>query len=137
MYRLIKLIILLMLSCNGFSQTDTAVVHLNRKVAVSAIKDLIACDFTKRESKILANTVTQQDFMLSHRKREIEIRDNEIQKRDEIIAEKDELIELAVLRQKEIEKQLVAEKRKKVGNKWFYFGLGAVSGYFGAKGLSK
>jgi len=135
MRKLITLTFILILSFKSFSQTDTAVVHLNRKISVSVVKDLIACDFTKREAKILANTVNQQDFMLSYWNQEIAKRDDEIFKRDNLLKVKNELIELGYQRESELQKVIRAEKRKKVLNKWFYLGVGAVGGYFGYKVL--
>jgi len=111
------------------------VVHLNRKVSVSVIKDLIACDFTKREAVILANTVTQQDVILNYRKEQISVLEEEIFKRDNLIKVKNELIELGYQREAELKKVILAEKRKKAVNKWLYFGAGAVGGYFGYKVL--
>jgi hypothetical protein len=135
MKKLIVLIFILISSFKSFSQKDTAVVHLNRKVSVSVIKDLIACDFTKREASILANTVTQQDVMLTYRKEQISVLEEEIFKRDNLIQVKNELIELGYQREAELQKVIRAEKRKKTLNKWIYLGAGAVGGYFGYKVL--
>jgi hypothetical protein len=111
------------------------VVHLNRTVSISVIKDLIACDFTKREASILANTVTHQDVMLNYRKEQISVLEEEIFKRDNLIKVKNELIELGYQREAELQKVIRAEKRKKAVNKWLYLGAGAVGGYFGYKVL--
>lgn len=49
MKKLRMLIILLMLSCSSFSQTDTTAVSLNKPTAKAVIKDLISGDFCKAE----------------------------------------------------------------------------------------
>jgi uncharacterized protein (DUF3084 family) len=79
---------------------------------------LIACDFTKREAKILANTVTQQDFMLTYRNQEIAKRDEEIAKRDNLLKVKDELIELGYEREAEYVEQIKLKDRKLSFGKW-------------------
>jgi hypothetical protein len=73
--------------------------------------------------------------MLSYRNQEIAKRDDEIFKRDNLLKVKDELIELGYQREAELQKVIRAEKRKKVVNKWFYLGVGAVGGYFAYKVL--
>jgi TPP-dependent pyruvate/acetoin dehydrogenase alpha subunit len=73
--------------------------------------------------------------MLTYRNQEIAKLDEEIFKRDNLLKVKDELIELGYQREEELQKVIRAEKRKKVLNKWFYLGAGAVGGYFGYKGL--
>ena len=73
--------------------------------------------------------------MLSYWNQEIAKRDDEIFKRDNLLKVKNELIELGYQRESELQKVIRAEKRKKVLNKWFYLGVGAVGGYFGYKVL--
>lgn len=126
------------MSFKGSSQNDTVpVVHLNRKVAVSLVKDLIACDFTRREAKILANTVDQQNFMLGYRKDEIEKLQKEIEKRDALIKVKNEMIDYGYQRADEIEKVLKSEIRKKKFNKYLFFAFGLGSGYLVGNAVTK
>lgn len=102
---------------------------MNRKVAINVIKDLIACDLTKREAKILVNTVDQQNFMLKYRSEEIERLNKEIESRKNLLKVKDEMIELGYKKQDELNQQIRKEKRKKTANKFIYFIGGFGLGY--------
>jgi len=117
----------------SFSQTDT--VRISRFQALATIHELLACDLTKREVKILDLTLKQQVIMLEVKKDEITDLYREIQKRDHLL----ELKSLQIDQSKELNdlfrKELQKEKFKKSLNKYIYLGIGLAGGYFIASGV--
>ena len=133
MKRFLIIVIVLIATSKSFSQTDT--VRISRFQALATIHELLACDLTKREVKILDMTLKQQVIMLDVKKDEINSLYSEIQKRDDLL----DLKSLQIDQSKELNdlfrKELQKEKFKKSLNKYIYLGIGLAGGYFIASGV--
>jgi len=125
-----KTILLLLFTSLSFSQ-----VILTNDKANDVRNKLVECSYTEKELIQLNELVSAIKVSVNYREQIITSLTKDNERLQRVLDIRQELIELGYQREEELQKVIRAEKRKKVLNKWFYLGAGAVGGYFGYKGL--
>jgi len=123
-----KTLILLLFTTLSFSQ-----VILTNDKANDVRNKLVECSYTEKELIQISDLLKATNISVDLQERIITSLTKDNERLHRVLDTRQELIELGYQRDAELQKVIRAEKRKKVVNKWLYFGLGAVGGYFGYK----
>jgi hypothetical protein len=123
-----KTIVLLLFTSVSFSQ-----VTLNNDKANAVRNKLIECSYTEKELTQINDLLKATNLSVDLQERIISSLKADNERLLRVLDTRQELIELGYKRESELNKEINREKRKKIANKWFYLGVGAVSGYFGYK----
>jgi predicted ribosome quality control (RQC) complex YloA/Tae2 family protein len=123
-----KTIVLLLFTSVSFSQ-----VILNNDKANAVRNKLIECSYTEKELTQINDLLKATNLSVDLQERIITSLKADNERLLRVLDTRQELIELGYKRESELNKEIKREKRKKIANKWFYLGVGAVGGYFGYK----
>ena len=122
--------LLLLFTTLSFSQ-----VILTNDKANDVRNKLVECSYTEKELMQISDLLKATNISVDLQDRIIASLTKDNERLHRVLDTRQELIELGYQREAELQKVIRAEKRKKVLNKWLYFGAGAVGGYFGYKVL--